>query len=433
MRRERMLAVMRRFAILGLLLSAIVLLRQTEPFSERTGGAGMVPAVERDDAAGVEASAALRPVAVETRDSGGATAVSIWDGETTQQAFQRFSAILGEALGSAGAPEEVSEAEFRSALSGEHVFFQPGAVYPLELMSEWLGIEAGEGRGHSADLLCLGVADGAVALLFREPDSGFFRCSTAAQAETLSARITEFRGPAAAFAYENPLLEGVEPYALIPGAMPEIRALSAAPVAEAVETNALIAAVGMNSRVVTSYYDADGTLVLNEDEQTLRLGSDGTLLYRAAPAEEDEGEQELTEAVKQAFRFAEACVRRGSGSAELVFAGVERDENGRWTVFFDYSAGGIGILLAEGHAAEVTVDGGAVRRAQLYLRRYIWGEDSVTILPALQAAAAYAALGGAVPTLAYLDMGGYVRCDWVLKNAEKEGAWRTNVWNASYF
>ena len=408
------MSLLRRLAIAALVLSAALLLRQMDDISA-VRGAAVGPAVSPGAAAAssAEASAALRPSAVAVRYGGRVSAAAL-DGEAAQQAFRRFSALLGEALGSAGTPTEVTEAEFRGALGRDSVFFNPGAVFPLELLGGWLGVGAGEAGAHSADVLFLSVEDGAVYLNFREPGAGFCRCPTAALAEPLAARMAEFRAPSAAFAYENALLEGVEPYALIPAALPEIPVLTAASALDAADIPALTEAVGMNSRVAASYYDADGALVLTEDERTLRLGGDGSLLYRDPAAPDGAAAQDLTAAASLAYRLAEAAAGRSCGDAALVFSGIERGADGVCTVFFDYSAGGIPILLPEGHAAAVTVANGAVRWAQLRLRHYTSTEETDALLPPLQAAAAYAAQGGGTPALAYLDFGGAVRCDWVV-------------------
>lgn len=416
MDKERLRSILRRAAIVLLVVTAVLLLRQTEFFSSARSGPAAVETSEWGSvaAANAEASAALRPRAVAVRSADGTGRASVVDGENTQQAFRRVSAFLGEALGSAGEPEEIGEAEFRDALRTENVLVDPGALYPLELLSDWLGIGAGGVRGWSGDLLCLVVEGERVSLCFRDGAGGFYRCATAAQAETLSARIAEFQGARASFAYENPLLEGVEPYFLVSSVMPELKTVSAASSAETVGMEALTASVGMNSRLVTSYYDADGTLVLNEDEKALRLSRDGTMSYRAPDTPVKAAGEDLTAAVNLAYRLAENSAGRGCGDAEVCFAGVETQENGWYTVFFDYSLRGVPVLLPEGRAVTVTVGDGAVRWAQAALRRYSFGEEPEAVLPALQAAAAAAAQGVETPALVYLDAGDHVRCDWVV-------------------
>lgn len=413
--KEQIFSLLRKVLIAALIASAVFLTLRTGWFSaygERRGAAAAAVGGAAETAASMEAAAALRPRAVlVTAPDGGRTATA-WDGETTLLAFRQFSALLGEALGSAGTPEGVSEAVFRAGLDNPGVLIDLGAVYPLSLLSDWVGTGGGGAAERSADILYLYLTENAAALSFRDPDGGWYSCATAAQPEALESRIGDFRaGGAAFFAFEDGRLEGVEPYTVVTETLPEITAVSSVSARDGVDVETLMGAFGLNSYLASSYYDADGALVLMEDGRTLRLGADGTLTYRDS-APEAAGTAGTVTVVNKAVRLARGSAGVTAGDADLVFAGVEEAE-GAYTVRFDYSVNGIPVRQNTGSAVEVVVSDGIVRRASAVLRRYARTEAQETVLSMYRAAAVAAARGGGTPELIYEDLGDRVQCVWV--------------------
>lgn len=413
MRKELVFSIMRKLLILALLVSAVFL-------TLRTGGLfaarGMLPAVGNETGSAsasstAEAAAALRPRAVLVRLPDGGASASAYDGEDTELAFQRFSAFLGEALGSAGAPEQITAARFRGGTEDGCVFVDFGVAFPLDLLSDWLGAGGGGAAAMNADVLYLGLAEGGVSLCFRD-GGGYYRCTTAAQPEGLTARMEEFQAAEAGFAYENALLRGVEPYTVILGTMPDVYAVSGGGAREYADAERLMESVGMNSYLVSSYYDADGTMVLMEGARTLRLSPDGMVSYRSSGAEREIAADGRAAAVSYACRFAQRSAGAFCGDAEIMLSGVETAE-GAYTVYFDYCVNSIPVRLSGGHAGTVVISGGAVLRAALELRRYTLSEETETVLPMLRAAAIAAAGEDGAPALVYMDSGDRVQCVWM--------------------
>ena len=418
MRKELLLSIARKALIVLLLATAVLLFLQTDYFSaserRRLAVSGDAAGDGGDTGnAAVEAAAVLRPRAVLVRLSDGGAAASAYDGETTENAFRRFAALLGEALGSAGAPEEVPESEFRAGLDGECVFVDPGVDCPLDLLSDWLGAGGGGAAARSADILYLGLDGDTVSLCFRGAEDGrFYRCATAAQADALRSRIADFESGEAYFAYESELLRGAEAYTVLLKTLPAVYVVSGGSAREYADAEQLMDAVGMNSFLASSYYDADGTLVLMEAGRTLRLRPDGAAVYRNTAGEAEFAAGDTAAATDRAIRLAEQSIGAFCGDAELRFAGAESREDA-YTVYFDYCVNDIPVRLSDGHAAEIVVSGGTVRDALLRLRRYTRSEELGLVLPMLQAAAVAAERGGAAPALVYMDSGDSVRCEWV--------------------
>lgn len=414
MRKERLLSIARKIVILGLVISAVLLLLRTDYFSalRRT-----LPAESSSHAesTSVEGAAALRPRAVMVCYPDGSRAASACDGETTEEAFLHFAALLGEALGSAGAPQGISEAEFRALAEAGSVFVDLGAPVQLDLLTGWLGAGVFSESDMSADVLYLGLSEEDVLLCFRGGDGGFYRCDTVAQTGALRARMDDLPlSGDAAFAYENARLEGVEPYMVVLEETPGVSALSAVSARDEAAPETLLEAVGMNFFVASYYDEADGTAVYVEEEKTLRLSPDGVLSYRDGGVPEDPPRAEsLSDAVDRAFLLVRGSAGAYCGDAKLMFAGAEKDGTGTYTVYFDYCVNGIPVRLAEGHAAVVEVARGTLLRAVVRLRRYTVSGETETVLPMYRAAAIAAAGGGGSPVLIYTDTGAAVSCIWI--------------------
>lgn len=414
MRRELVFSIARKLVILALVVSAAFLLLRTDYFSalQRTLPA---EAPARADSASVEGAAALRPRAVMVCYPDGGRAASAYDGEATDAAFLHFAALLGEALGSAGAPQDISETEFRALAEAGSVFVDLGADIQLDLLTGWLGAGVFAESDMSADILYLGLSEGDVILCFRSGSGGFCRCETVAQGEALRDRMEDFFPSGdAAFAYENARLEGVEPYMVVLEETPEVSAVSAASARDEAAPETFLDAVGMNFFVASYYDEADGTAVYVEEEKTLRLSPDGVLSYRDGGAAEDASRAEsLSDAVNRAFLLAQGSAGAYCGDARLMFAGAGQDGSGKSTVYFDYCVNGIPVRLAEGHAAVVEVAGGELLRAVVTLRRYTVSGETETVLPMYRAAAIAAAGEGGSPALIYADSGTAVKCVWI--------------------
>lgn len=407
---EKLRGILRKLLIAALTASAVFLLLRTDYFSTaavRVSASAAAAGGSGTDEL-VEAAAALRPRAVLARNASGAQSASAWNGHTTEDAYRGFSAFLGEALGSAGVPDEIQEAEFRGGLEEVSVFFDLGAAYPLRLLSAWTGTGGGGAEAHSADLLALFLSEDDVSLCFREGER-FFRCATATQPGALRARIEDFQAGPASFAYADPRLREIDPYTVILETLPVISGVSAASARDAADTDRLMDVFGMNSYLATSYYDADGALVLMEGGRTLRLAADGTLTYRGG-TERAEGAS-FVNAVSLASLLAQRSTGTAAGDAEVMFASVTENAD-LCTVRFDYCIDAIPVRLGA-PAAEVVLSGGTVIRATIHLRRYVRTEQSETVLPMFRAAVLAAASGGGTPSLTYAESGEGIQCIWI--------------------
>ena len=420
MRKQTLRDWLRRAAIVLLLVSALLLLRHTGYYagirkglakaqSERTVEAQTESALPRP----VEAMHPLT-VMVSATDGGGHYGAA-YDAENTAAVLLRFSANLGEALGSAGAPLPVDETRFRACLSSCGVSFQFACPIPLELLSGWLGMEmSSPAAADAAQQLCLCVTDGTAELCYRTETGECFVCSTAVNPETLRKGTAEYAPNGAIYAWESERL-GNAGDAMIPAATPAAAVVkSAVTLPRGGELDALLQAMGMNSFLANSYTEADGTVVYVSDEMTLRIAPSGEVFFRRAGTLDAADGGDLPAAVSRAWQTAERSAGLLIGDGALLFAGARRQENQRsYTVLLDYIVDGIPVRLASGHAAEIVLRGDTVIQARLQLRSFTRTGEQTQLLPALQAAAIAAGAQGR-STLVYADAGDATECMWVL-------------------
>lgn len=395
--------ILRRALIVALSLSALLLALETGYLSlspgqdapERTGAPEQTAA----------SAAALWPRGVLITRADGHRRAAYCDGAETERLFSPFAALLGEALGTAGAAEDLSEEDFRAGLAGEGLFVDLGAACPLGLLAKGLGA-AGPG-GDTAELLCLLPGEEGAELRYRRPDGNFVRCATSTSSETLRARLNEGEGETAVFAFEDPALWNLSPYLIVTE-----RRNAPMRVEVAVNPNpeTLMRAFGMNSYVASGYRERDDTRVYIDDEKTLRIAADGTVRYSCEGAERSGLREE--ELAAYAIRLGEAAIGALCGDAQLSFAGL-RTEGDAVTVELRYAVQGVPVELAAGSAALLRFQNGGLVSAQLLPRSFRASTEAET-LPPMRFAAAIAAAGeGGALRLCYLERGEGFRCLWV--------------------
>jgi len=420
MRKEKLGNLLRGLLIICLLVSAALLARETGYYS-RMFDRVSVKAAETEASPGeqtglsaAELVQAVKPRTVLVRTADGTAMVSAYDGDNTEDAFHRFSAILGEALGSAGEPEHMEEKDFRGGLNGESVYLEFFCEVPLSLLAQWLGSEAhGDAAQMSAHGLYLGISDVNVNLCYRGTDGSFYGCTTAAVSESLRTKMSEFQGASAQFAYDDASLGSPDPYLVVLSALPEISNVSTASVRSSVDTAELMQTLGMNSYLASSYVEADGTKVFIDNEKSLRISADGKVSFRTGGAESDrQPADSLSDAVGYAYEIAKRSLGSYIGDAELLLKSIAAGGTGDYTVTFDFGINGIPLRPVEGNAAEIVFLNGQVVQVTLMLRSYSCTEQTETVLP-MQQAAAIAAAAGSTPELVYADDGETVQCVWV--------------------
>ncbi|MBR4691555.1 MAG: hypothetical protein IKP17_02225 [Oscillospiraceae bacterium] len=335
--------------------------------------------------AGLVCSPASLPVSAAVTLPGGLRFGVKYDSEQMGSLYESFSALLAEALGSAGAPEKIGEAEWRDGLRQEGLWLDYGYPLPIAVLAAWVGVEAAwaEGRSASACLLVSGDA-GSVFLCFRDGNGDCFRCATSASRATLRGRVSEYRPNGAAFAFESEKLGDCDPCFLVLEQLPELYVWQSASGQQAA-AQALGERFGINLGGQSRYTEADGTLVYPGESGVLRLTAEGAVAYSAAegavPAPETAAER-----IEWVRRLLEAVRVGWSGAEELYLRSVEETEDGlrlTWT----YALGGVAVELASGPAASALWRPSGLGEIVLRPLSFRQGEAAGGLLPEKQAAA----------------------------------------------
>ena len=120
--KRRLISRLQSLAIALLLVSAAVLSLSRAGFAlggeiNRYGG------IERGESQHRDYSAAAEPMSVVVTPENGVHASAMYESRELEEYYNRYSAPLAEALGSAGEPEAVTVEEGESALRGPGVYF----------------------------------------------------------------------------------------------------------------------------------------------------------------------------------------------------------------------------------------------------------------------------------------------------------------------
>lgn len=343
----------------------------------------------------------------------------MYDGAELSFVYDSMAPYLGEALGSAGAPQTVEEAAWRSALGSAGFYFDFSYPQPLSLIAMSLGVElTGPASDHTARRILIASEKNKVNLYYqREKDGLFYRCETEISSSSMSARTGDFPSNNASFLFETeydfPL---VDEYFLITEGQARLHSVSAQnPVGTTLDPSALSGVFGINNYTANKYTESDGTSVYVDGNRILRISTDGALTYKNS----DQGSGDAIASLKYALDAAQTIVSstlaRCGGIADygMSYLGYSQEDNS-YTIRFSYEIGGYPVEMGGEYAAEFTVTDGVVTSARLNLREYSYSGDEELPLPAVQAMAIVNNKGGGLPLLCYVDNLGSVTVGWAI-------------------
>jgi len=438
-KRRRAVEALKDIAIVALALSAIYLTLRMENVSFSGGGwlGGIVQAL-RDggvtplgpDEPAEPRQVPVYPARIVVTNTDLMRYGAQYDNDAADELFGGVFSVLGEALSAASAPQKVTEADWRRALTGQAgIYFDFLGEYPLETLLSWL-----EPGGHNDALtgsarrflLAEDGAGGAALYYHNAADGSYYACGTSGAVRGHLLSAVEGRGGSSlkyAFEYGPGTYETLAPYVLVggePPAAPVYRAenpLGALDSQEAVwDLLSSMKALGFQAQSATPYQAGSGEWVVNEGPDQLRIAANGDVSfhtdggaeprYRVAQAGTEPTATELLDAVQP---IAAGTVGARCGEARLYLLGLERQTDGSWQADFGYSLNGAAVrLYGDDYAARFILRDGAVTAFTLRFRSYTDTGETGLVLPELQAAAALGAMGkdGGELLLRYEDGGG---------------------------
>ncbi len=419
--KKKLVEHLKSLLIFLLLISALILLYSTGYFSSAMEKMGLIihggqESVGTTDPGSIESSnyglAQAMEISVSARD--GHRYSAMYDAETVDEDYSRFSAFLAEALGSASSPEVCNEAEWIRAVEGESVYIRYFAPQHIGLLAARLGTEFGIGNSEAAaEEFCLSCENNAVFLYYREEDN-FFRCQSAVSDSVLMERIGEYRPNESFFSHSNRMLDGLKNSILIQRHLSEVPAIKGGSVGMSQIMEPLMMTLDINSYTASQYTESGGTIVFLDGNSVLRISSSGIVRYELS------GNSALRASGKDAESIIEfswgivgSTVGAVSEGAQLYLSRTESDENGNYTVYFDYLVNGIPVQMSTHHAAVMQYRGAGLESAEFCFRAYSQTGQSLQILPMYQAAAIASSKGADKLFLMYYDTVESIECVWV--------------------
>ena len=419
--KKKLIELLKSILIVLLLISALILLYNTGYFSSAMERMGLIIQGGQDSAGTTDSGgdeignyglAQAMEISVSARD--GHRYSVMYDAEAVEEDYSRFSAFLAEALGSATAIEVCDEAEWIRAVEGESVYIRYFAPQYISFLAKRLGTEFGIGNSEAAaEEFCLSCENNAVFLYYREGTS-FFRCQSAVSDTALRERIGEYRTNESFFSHADRMLSGLKNSVLIQKNLSEAPAVKGGSISMSQILEPLMLALDINSYTASQYTESGGTSVYLDGNSILRISSSGLVRYELS------GNSALRAADKVAQSILEFCwgivgstVGSFSESAQVYLSRTECDENGNYTVYFDYLVNGIPVQMSARHAAVMHFRGAGLESAEFCFRAYSQTGQTLKVLPMYQAAAIASAKGADMISMIYYDTAESIECVWV--------------------
>lgn len=351
----------------------------------------------------LSSSTAAKPILISVRNSFGRQTIR-YDAQALDSAYEALGGLLGEALETAGEPEEVRVGSWRESLQQNSIYYAYSDSLPTELLCSWLEVQGN--LSVTADRLLLCARKGGV-FLYCATASGYLRAKTSVDAARFTELVEACRPDGSAFVLEL----DADDYALLDKEtilsmrtavdVPQVRAEN--PVDSTTVTD-LASLFGFNP-YSNSYTTTEGTRIYEETSRSLSISADGSLTVRnsgiqdvrfLADADTDEALTEYARALLE-----EIC-GDSRADARLQLTGILR-AGSEVSLTFDYFVNGIRVQQEDGFAARVLFSGSRLSELQLQLRSYTLTGEVLRLLPERQTAAIVAE--GTRLMLCYSDRG----------------------------
>lgn len=349
---------------------------------------------------------AARPICIVITDEEGNRYGEKYDIEARNAVYDRISSIMSESLGSATELQEISEAEWRSALSGPGVFFEYAMPVKLPVLDGWLGAHMTECPDFlSLTHIYVAFGEDRSRIYLQDHGSGVFFGADTASSAGKAQELDIYSPNGALFAFETGI-DAAEnsPYMLVMpgGGHPDIRAGTAGSAADLLDI--VLAALGHSDEMPAILPEADGALRCVGTQFNISVDARGYVFYRPTdnlPPTEDRQALSESEMIERARVIVAETIGGQCGSAEVFFESLEQNAGYASVNFGYYAAGGRVHLHDDVNAARISFLSGTVRSIELNFRNFTLTDDYTALLPERQALAA----AGGEFILCYSDTG----------------------------
>lgn len=312
-----------------------------------------------------------------------------YDLTAVRQIYDQFSAILGEALGSAKKTEAVTLVQWEQALSQVGIYFDFLFDLPLSVIADGLGMRQTEtSLEHTSRRFCVVQEEGGISLYFLTSANTAYRCQTMGPYD-IAQGITEFISNhpqnEITFAFEQPeALPGLDPYFLLSDQTPVYYGLTAMNALRNLEKpEVYFSLFDINSTIVMETKRGDGSSVYREGERELRISPSGEMRFTSHV---DTGSNVIlhpTEASRIASHIVTNTLEKHAGSALLTLSRLSYDkQTNTYYIEFQYIVNGMLVFLSNGApAAQITLKGNVLSDVRLFFRSYTASSETMTEAP----------------------------------------------------
>lgn len=336
---------------------------------------------------------AVRPLFIVITDEDGAHYGVKYDTDARNAVYSRTSSIFSDALGSASKPAEVSEEEWRAALSCPGVLFAYVMPVKLSVLDGWLRARMTESYDDiSLRYICVAFSGGKSRIYFQDHESGLFYGADTAASAGKAQELGGYNANGALLAFEtNIKAAGKAPYMLIlPGSgHPDVHASAAGNAEELLD--AVLAALGHSDESPAILPEIDGAIRCVGTQFAIEADAKGRVTYHrtdALPPAEERRTLNESDMIEIARVIAADTVGALCGDAEVFFESLEYDA-GYYSLYFNYYIAGGRIYLHEDvNAARVSFLSGMVIDVELNFRNFARTDEYTGLLPESQALAA---------------------------------------------
>lgn len=314
-----------------------------------------------------------------------------YDSTLVAQVVDRTRRLVGEAIGSASEPAEISADEWRAALGRNGVYFDYLDDIPMPAIARWQNFEPSPHIKGRARHLILSVDGGVVGLYYTTGKGGKYLYSkTAVNLLDMAEALAGYSPNGCVFAFEREDIDPKPMDELFLFERPPLRTASVYRLShEDMEFNDLLKAFGMSLSSGRYTQSRGNTVIAVDGPRTLSLSENGDLVYSDTEEGQTEGyviyvskssEAEIIENIRQ---LTEKTAGLRSGDAYLRLSRFEYDKDkDEYTVGFDYYLNGVPVILsATPDAATFRIRGGVVVYAYVRLCSFELEDETFRPLP----------------------------------------------------
>ena len=331
--------------------------------------------------------------------------------------FTPLFTLLGDALRSVQTFSTCEESEFLNALNNTSVYYDFLNPLPLSFLAELVRVERTDTIATRQFILSK-TAEG-VNLYLWDGTEQYLCGVTTLTMDDLSNAVSRYELGNASFALDFTETVSEQPHlspcSLFLNNEPTLTSLSAQTMSN---VDFVLNTLQFNPNTKSRYTESSGTEVIVEDGRSLRIHTDGRMIYQggdiALTVDSEHGQVTLPELISGSSALLNRLLSFYSNDAVLYLKDVQQDSS-TTTLTFDYQVDGVPVHFSNGDsAATITLSDTNITSLNLYFRQYLLSGSNTLLLPLRQAMAIATQEKSSELFIGYVDHGNStVHAGWI--------------------